>query len=175
MSKAVKDLLTNDIKQRLEGVQDCVVGNMVGLNSETTASLRKKLREKNISVLVIKNSLARRATLGTSLGPAFEGLRGTAAVLYGGEDFISLVKVVTELDKDDKFAAFKTRGGVMDGERLSPEKVADISKWPNRQEQLSLLIGQILGPGSTLAAQLNGPGGKLASQIEQAGEKNEST
>jgi ribosomal protein L10 len=172
MSKLVKGLVADDIKRRLNGVQDCVVGNMVGLNSELTAELRKKLRDKKIGVLVIKNSLARLATKGTDLGPAFEGLTGTAAVLYGGEDFISLVKEVTELDKDGKFAAFKTRGGVMDGEQLSPEKVAEISKWPNRQEQLSMLVGQILGPGRQLASQIIAPAGKLASQIEQAGEKN---
>lgn len=172
MSKLVKGLVADDIKRRLKGVEDCVVGNMVGLNSELTAELRKKLRDKKIGILVIKNSLARLATKGTSLGSAFEGLKGTAAVLYGGEDFISLVKEVTELDKDEKFAAFKTRGGVMDGERLSPEKVAEISKWPNRQEQLSILVGQILGPGRKLAAQVIAPAGKLASQIEQAGEKN---
>jgi ribosomal protein L10 len=141
-------------------------------SGELTAELRKKLRDKKIGVLVIKNSLARLATKGTDLGPAFEGLKGTAAVLYGGEDFISLVKEVTELDKDGKFAAFKTRGGVMDGEQLSPEKVAEISKWPNRQEQLSMLVGQILGPGRQLASQIIAPAGKLASQIEQAGEKN---
>jgi large subunit ribosomal protein L10 len=172
MSKVVKSLVADDIKRRLNGVQDCVVGNMVGLNSELTAELRKKLRDKKIGVLVIKNSLARLATKGTSLGPAFEGLKGTAAVLYGGEDFITLVKEVTELDKDEKFSVFKTRGGVMDGERLTAEKVSEISKWPNRQEQLSLLVGQILGPGRQLAAQIIAPAGKLASQIEQAGEKN---
>lgn len=172
MSKVVKSLVAEDIKRRLNGVQDCVVGNMVGLNSELTAELRKKLRDKKIGVLVIKNSLARLATNGTSLGPAFEGLKGTAAVLYGGEDFITLVKEVTALDKDDKFSVFKTRGGVMDGERLTAEKVAEISKWPNRQEQLSILVGQILGPGRKLAAQVIAPAGKLASQIEQAGEKN---
>jgi hypothetical protein len=37
---------------------------------------------------------------------------------------------------------------------------------------LSLLVGQILGPGSQLASQIIAPAGKLASQIEQAGEKN---
>ena len=172
MSKIVKNVLTADIKRRLAGVGDCVVGNMIGLNSEATVSLRRKMRAKNITVLVIKNSLARRATEGTSLGPAFEGLRGTSAVLFGGEDFISLIKEVTALDKDDKFEAFKARGGVMDGERLTAEKVKEISSWPNRREQLSLLVGQILGPGSKLSSQLIGPAGKLVSQIDKAGEKN---
>jgi len=173
MSKYVKDLLAKNIGNRLDGVEDCVLANVVGLDANKTTVLRKRLREKNIGLLVIKNSLARRATEGTSLAPAFEGLNGNAAVMWGAEDFVSLVKEVAELDRDAEFEQFKARGGVMDGEQLSSERVLEISRWPNRAEQLSLLVGQILGPGSQLSAQLKGPGGKLASQIKEIGEKGE--
>ena len=167
MSKFVKDLLTKDVSNRLEGVQDCLLANVIGMDANSTVALRKRLREKDIQLLVVKNSLARRATEGTALAPAFEGLSGTAAVLWGAEDFVSLVKEVVELDKADEFDKFEARGGCMDGESLSAEKVAEISKWPNRAEQLSMLVGQILGPGSQLSAQLKGPGSKLASQVKQ--------
>lgn len=171
MSKEVKQIISRDIAGSLAGVQDCVIANMIGLNSESTSSLRTRLRKKNIRVLVVKNSLARRATEGTSLAPAFDNLGGTSAILYGGEDFVSLVKEAIELDRDVRFEAFKARGGVLDGEQLTAEKVAAISKWPTREEQISMLVGQILGPGSKLAGQLKGPGGKLASQISQIVEK----
>ena len=46
-------------------------------------------------------------------------------------------------------------------------KIKQVSKWPSRQEQLSLLLGQILSPGAVLAGQLIGMGGALASQIKQ--------
>ncbi len=45
------------------------------------------------------------------------------------------------------------------------------SKWPNRLEQISILIGQVLSPGATLMGQLLSPGGKLASQLEKLVEK----
>ncbi len=174
MSRYVKDLLSKDITNRLDGVEDCVLANVIGLDANTTSALRKRLREKDISLLVVKNSMARRATEGTSLAPAFEGVTGTAAVMWGASDFVSLVKEVADLDKDKAdFERFEARGGVMDGEQLSPEKVREISKWPNREEQLSLLVGQILGPGSQLAAQLIGPGGALAGQIKQIAEKDD--
>lgn len=172
MSKYVKELLTKDLSDRLEGVENCVLANVIGMDANTTSSLRKRLREKDIRLMVIKNSLARRATEGTALAPAFEGVDGNAAVVWGAEDFVSLVKEVTTLNKDDEeFDKFETRGGVMDGEQLSVERVAEISKWPTREEQLSLLVGQMLGPGSTLSAQLIGPGASLASQVKQAGEE----
>ncbi len=36
----------------------------------------------------------------------------------------------------------------MDGEKLDAEGLKAVSKWPSREEQISLLVGQILGPGS---------------------------
>ena len=167
MSKTVKDLLAKDIATRLGDVENCIVANMVGLEAESAVQLRKRLREKDMNVMVVKNSMARRATEGTALAPAFEGLDGTAAVVWGGEDFVTLVKEVCDLDKSDDYEAFVARGGVMDGEQLTPEKVKEISKWPSRTEQLSILSGQLTSPWTTLQSQMTGPGGMLASQVEK--------
>ena len=172
MSKLVKDLLTKDLSKKLDGVEDCVLANVIGMDANSTSALRKRLREKGIGMMVVKNSLAQRATEGSSLAPAFEGITGTHAVLWGADDFVSLVKEATDLHKDEEaFEVFETRGGAMDGVQLTPEKVLEISKWPNREEQLSMLVGQILGPGGQLAAQLNGPGGALVSQIKSKSEE----
>jgi ribosomal protein L10 len=172
MSKFVKEMMTKDLAGRLDGVENCVLANVIGMDANKTSRLRKHLREKGIGMMVIKNSVARRATAGTSLAPAFEGIEGCHAVVWGAEDFVSLVKEVTQLDKDAvEFPKFEARGGVMDGEQLTVDRVKEISKWPSRAEQLSMLVGQILGPGAKLAAQLNGPGGQLVSQIKQVGEE----
>lgn len=173
MSKYVKNLICDELSSRLNGVNDLLLVNVIGLDANTTVNLRRDLRQKNIQLMVVKNSLARRATEGTPLAPAFEGAEGTMAVVWGAEDIVSLAKEVARLhnSKDKQFEAFEARGGVFDGEPLTAEKVNEISKWPSREEQLSLLVGQILGPGGTLAAQLIGPGGKLAGQIESKGKE----
>lgn len=172
MSKYVKDLLSKDIAHRLEGVSDALLVNVVGLDAGKTFGLRKQLRQKNIHLLVVKNSLARRATEGTPLAAAFEGAEGTLAMVWGGEDFVSLAKEITALDGSPDFPAFQARGGVMDGERLTAERVKEVSCWPSRQEQISILLGQILSPGARLVSQLLAPGRALASQVaEKSGEK----
>lgn len=173
MSKYVKNLISDHLRNQLQGVGDALLVDMIGLDSGNTSRLRKQLREKNIHVVVVKNSLAARAVVGTPLAPMFDGLTGTSAICWGSDDIISLAKEIMSVAKDEKFAPFSARGGVMDGERLTAAQVEEVSKWPNRQEQLSLLVGQILGPGATLAAQLLGPGGALASQIAQKGEGDE--
>lgn len=172
MSKFVKELVTRDIRSRLEGVTDAVVVSTVGMDANRTVQLRDALNEKGIEMLVVKNSLARRATEGTSLAPMFDGLSGQQAVCWGGSDFVSLVKEVVALDKDaEKFDAFKASGGAMEGEHLDVEGLKAVSKWPNREEQVAMLVGQILAPGANLSGALLGPGKLLASQIKQVGEE----
>jgi ribosomal protein L10 len=170
MSKYVKDLITDHIRDRLKNVHDALLVNMVGLDANTNTRLRSELRRKNIHVLVVKNSMAARATEGTSLAPLFADLGGTAAVCWGSEDIVSLAKEITQLARDDKLKPFEARGGVMDGERLTAPQVEQVSRWPSRTEQLSLLLGQILSPGANLVSQLGSVGGALASQIEQKAE-----
>jgi large subunit ribosomal protein L10 len=173
MSKYLKNLITDDLKKRLDGVSDLLVVDIAGLEANKNVALRKKLREKKIQLVVVKNSLARRATEGTALAPAFEGMQGSAGVVWGGEDIVSLAKEITRLAGDKEFEKFAARGGVMDGSKLSADDVKKVSQWPSRSEQLSLLVGQILSPGATLSGQLLGAGAKLASQIKKKSEEEE--
>jgi ribosomal protein L10 len=158
MSKLVKELVTDQLV------------NVIGLSATSTTALRRSLRQKNIKLLVVKNSLAKRATEGTQLAAAFEGSTGTLAMVWGAADIVSLAKEVVRLAADKEYEAFKARGGVMAGAKLEPKEVEQISKWPSREEQLSILLGQILSPGARLASQLIAAGGALASQIKQQGE-----
>jgi Ribosomal protein L10 len=167
MSKLLKNKIADDYRKRLAGVSDALLVNVIGLDSGNTYNFRKELRNKNIQLLVVKSSLAKRATEGTSLAKAFEGGDGSLAIVWGADDFVSLAKEIVELQKKPEFEKCQSRGGVMDGERLSPEKVKEISKWPNRTGQISILLGQILSPGAQLLSQLASPGGALASQIEK--------
>lgn len=173
MSKYVKNLITGDIKNRLEGISDAIVANVIGMNSDSTYRIRRLLRDKGISMLVVKRSLAGRAVSDSNLAPIFQDQQGSVAVVWGCEDFVSLAKEVASIVKSKQFEKFELKGGVMDGDALSAEKVMEVSKWPSRLEQISLLVGQILGPGSQLSAQLLGPGSKLAGQVKKLVEDKE--
>lgn len=171
MSKYVKDLITKDLRNRLEGVEDALLVDVIGLENNKNVALRQRLRKKNMHLLVVKNSLARRATEGTRLGSAFDKADGTLALIWGGDDVIALAKEVISIAENKGFDKFKPKGGVIDGQPLAAEQVKAVSKWPTRQEQLSILVGQILNPGAKLSSQLLGAGAKLASQIKKKSEE----
>ncbi|MEX2121430.1 MAG: 50S ribosomal protein L10 [Pirellulales bacterium] len=171
MSKYVKELITQDLRRRLQGVDNALLVSVAGLDANKNNRLRTALRDSHARLLVVKNSLARRAVEGTPLAAAFEQMEGSLAVVWGSDDIVSLAKLITRLSEDKQFAPFEARGGVMDGARLSADQVKQVSKWPSREEQLSLLVGQILSPAANLASQLTSTAGALASQIKQQAEE----
>ncbi|MDO4569192.1 MAG: 50S ribosomal protein L10 [Planctomycetia bacterium] len=167
MSKYVKDLVTNHVAAQLDGVQDALLVDMVGMTANETNQLRGELEEKGVSLMVVKNTLARRAFEKTSLGPLFTTIGGSSAMCWGCEDIVSLTKIVCGLAADKRYAdKFVVKCGVMDKERLEADQVKAVSTWPSRTEQLGMLVGQILGPGANLAAAMLGPGSTIAGQLK---------
>ncbi len=166
MSKYVKELLSNDLKNRWNGVEELLVVDCVGVNANSSVKLRRQLREKGMNLLVVKNSLAARATQGTPLEIAFEGAAGSSAVVWGGEDIVSLAKEVISITEDEQYAPFEPKGGVLDGNCLTADEVKEVSKWPSRTEQLSIISGQLLASGANISGALLGVGAQLASQVK---------
>ena len=173
MSKFVKQLVTNDLAKRLDGVQYLMLVGLTGIDANKTVQLRASLAEKGINLRVIKNSLARRATEGTPIAPAFDNMTGAYALCWGSSDIVALAKELVKLTRDKALQGFEIRGAVLDGEALGAAQAIEVSKWPTREEQIAILLGQILGVGATLSGQFIAFGGKLASQIEQLAGKEE--
>ena len=165
MSKTIKSMLVDDLKSRLDGVGELIIVSLGKLDAQKTTQLRQTLRKKKISLQMVKNSLARMATRGTPLAPAFEKTEGMLAIAWGGEDVVDLAKELDRLAGVKDFEGFECRGGALDGTRLEPTDVKQVAKWPTRAEQLSLLSGQILSVAATLAGQIVSAGGGLAGQI----------
>ena len=174
MSKYVKDLVSNYVASQVSDVQDALLVDMVKMTANEANVLRGELEEKGVRLMVVKNTLARRAVKGTSLEPLFSTIGGSAALCWGCEDIVSLTKVVCGLADDKRFKdKFVVKCGVMDNDRMDADMVKNVSTWPSRTEQLAMLVGQILGPGANLAAAMLGPGSTVAGQIASKAEGEE--
>jgi len=165
MSKLVKNMLVDDLKQRLTNVNELIVVSLGRLDGQKTTQLRQSLRKKKIHLQLIKNSLARRATLNTPLAPAFGTTEGMLAIAWGGEDVVDLAKELDRVSGAKEYAGFEFRGGALEGARMDASEVKAVAKWPSRAEQLSILSGQISSMGAKLSSQIGSAGGLLAGQI----------
>ena len=169
MSKYVKELVTGDLAKRLQGCRDILVVDSSLLDAVTTNQMRIKLRAKQISVLAVKNTLARNALKGMGLQTLDPFLKGPSALIWGGPDIVELSKEISRWAKDLK--GLEIKGGVIDGEAVSSAEVDSISKGPSREELIGKIVMLALSPGAKLCGALLGPGGLLAGQIKSIGDK----
>jgi large subunit ribosomal protein L10 len=160
MSKELKNMTVEEYSRRLKGVNDAVLVNVIGMDSLSTFNFRKELRAKNLSLLVVKGSLAKRATEGTSLVSAFEGVSGSLAVVWGGDDLFLWRKNC----RIKKPAYEKCKSRWRDGRREAfPEKLA---KSNGRTGPANRPLGSTdPRPGANLLSQIM-PGGLLMSQVK---------
>ena len=170
MSKKVKSLIERETASRLKGVDAVAVINPRGINAIKNNLIRRRLHEKGLRMMVVKNTLARRATEGTPLNGFEKLLDGPSAVIYGKESLPTIARAVLDEKKADD--TLELRGVYFAGEIYPGAKgVEQVSKLPTREEAIGQILSAILGPGARLAGALKGPGGKLGGILKTIQDK----
>ncbi|MFA6134351.1 MAG: 50S ribosomal protein L10 [Phycisphaerae bacterium] len=169
MSKPVKELIQKELTKRLEGVDSLAVVGFTGLDAITTNIVRKRLMQKNIRMTVVKNSIARQAFKSIGIEAAADLLEGPCALAYGADSVVTVVRELLAAGKDA--ANLTVKAAYMEGTRFSQEQIDALSKYPNRDEAIALVVAAAVAPARKLAACLVGPGGKIASILKTLEEK----
>jgi len=164
MSKPVKALMRKELIGRLEGVTSLAVVGFTGVDAIATNEIRGRLREKDIRMTVVKNSLARQAFKEVGLGSAVELLDGPCALAYGSDSVVTIVRELLAVHKETPNLTVKA--ALMEGELFGSDQIDALSKYPTREEAIARLVGCVLSAGANLAGCLVGPGGKLASILK---------
>ena len=176
MSKKVKSLIEKETAARLNGIEAVGVLNPRGIGAIANNQMRRRFREKNLRMTVVKNTLAVRATASSKLKGFEKLLDGPSALVYGkGVSISAIARAILEEKKvleDNKKPLFELRGAFFDGEVYVGDKgMLAASKLPTREEAIASVIAAMLGPGRKLAAALKGPGGKLGGILKAIEEK----
>jgi len=171
MSKKIKELELNTLRATFKGVRDMVLLEPLKLDSATDYEFRKKLRDKKISVKMVKNSLVKKVF--TENGVAVETGSGPTLLAWGGESVKELALAVKgllkELKKDPKAPdKFKVKTAVSEGVAVPMDVAENI---PTRKEAIGALVSAILSPGAAIAGALVGPANNLAGILKAIEEK----
>jgi large subunit ribosomal protein L10 len=169
MSKAVKQLMMDDLRQTIGDCREVIVVDASKLDGVTSNKWRLALAKKKIRAVGVKNALARKALGDVGLTGLGAALTGPSTLVFGGEDIVALSREIAEWAA--KIKELQICGGAIGETSLTAADVESLSKSPGRRELLGQLAGQILGPGAQLAAAIQGPGGKLAGCLQALAEK----
>ncbi len=169
LSRAAKAVKVQVLTKELESSTSAIIGTFTGLTASKDFDLRKTVRAAGGSYHVVKNKLAAKASQGSKIEAALQGLKGVSAVAYTSGDPVQLAKALSDWVKDNAEFTFKL--GIVDGKVIDVAEIGALATMPGKEELFSKLLFLIQSPAQRLATVMNATGRDLAVVINQAVEK----
>ncbi len=155
MNQAVlenKKTVVAEIADKLKNSGSAVVAEYRGLTVAEVTELRRAMLAEHVEMKVYKNTLASRAADEAGFGDLKNVLTGPNAIAFG-EDETAASRVMAQFAKKHK--ALILKGGVVDGKVVDAKTIDELSKLPNREGMLSMLLSVLQAPVSGFARAVN--------------------
>jgi len=169
LTKVKKAEKVAELAKELEGSTSAIVGTFAKLTVAQDYSLRGVVRGAGGRYRVLKNKLAARASQGTAVEAALQGLKGVSSVAYTSGDPVALAKALSAWVKDNAEFTFKL--GIVEGKVITVEEVGKLATMPSKEEIYAKLLFLLQSPAQRLATVLNATGRDLAVVLNQGVEK----
>ncbi|MGN6188007.1 MAG: 50S ribosomal protein L10 [Conexibacter sp.] len=165
MNRDEKAAVIDRIAGELESSQAVFAVDYRGITVSQVADLRAKLRAADATFTVVKNSLTERAADKAGAEALKAVLEGPTALTFVRGDAAAAAKALSEAQRTTDVLAFK--GGLMDGQAVSPDDIRAIAKLPSREVLYAQLVGTVAAPLNGLARTLNALISGIAVQLGQ--------
>src|SRR5271168_5579891 len=173
LTKAKKAVKIDQLTHELEGSTSAIVGTFAKLTVSQDFELRKVVRGAGGRYRVLKNKLAARASKGTQVELALQGLKGVSSVAYTSGDPVALAKALSTWMVENAEFTFKL--GIVDGKVITVEEVKHLATMPSKEAIFAKLLFLINAPAQRLVTVLNAAGRDIAVVVNQAVEQGKFT
>jgi large subunit ribosomal protein L10 len=149
--RAEKELLKNEIKDKLERFGSFVIMQYAGLNANAANLFRRQLGSVGGDVEVVRKRVFLKAAedAGVHLDPS--SLTGHIGIVFLGEDPIETTKMVFKFSQDRE-KVIQIIGGRFDGQLYTGADVERLSTLPGKNEMRAQLLGLLEAPMSQTLA-----------------------
>jgi large subunit ribosomal protein L10 len=134
-----------------------------GLTVGEMNKLRAKAREQGVYTRVVRNTLARRAVIGTEFECMSEELTGSLILAFGQKDPGSVGRLFRDFSKEHE--KFEVKMLALGGKVMGPDQLEAIAKLPTKEEALASLMAVMKAPISKFVRTLNEPHAKFVRTV----------
>jgi large subunit ribosomal protein L10 len=162
--KALKAEAVKEITSRLRESSTAVLADYRGMTVSQMQELRTRLRAGGLEMLVVKNTLARRAAEAAGFGSLRKELTGPIAMVFAGEDVSAPARVLSDYIRSARKLTIKS--GLLEGKVIDADTVTMLADLPSREVLIARLLGTMQTPLSNLASVLQAPLSKFARTLD---------
>jgi large subunit ribosomal protein L10 len=141
-----------------------------GITMKELTTVRRNLEKAGVGYHVVKNTLLRLA-LGDDVAAKLDPyLQGPTAVVFAFEDPVVAAKALSE--QASAYTQIKVKGGWLEGQAVSPDRLRDLATLPSRTVLLAQLLGTVQAPVAHLVGGLSSVVQQLLYVLQQRAEQN---
>lgn len=154
-----KKTVVAEVNAVASSAQAAIAAEYAGLTVAQMTDLRTRARNSGVFVKVVKNTLAKRALVGTRFECLQPKLSGPLLLVFSAEDPGAGARVVRDFVKDNQrlVPVAIAIGGSLRG----PEDLQALATLPTLDEARAKLLGVLKAPASKLVRTLAEPAAKL--------------
>jgi large subunit ribosomal protein L10 len=158
-----KKALVTEVNEIAAKAQSVVAAENRGITVSQMTDLRAKARSQGVYMRVVKNTLARKALVGTSFEIIGPKLKGPLVLAFSKDDPGAAARVVKDFAKThEKFVPTLVSLG---GQLLSPKDIDRVASLPTKEQAIAQLMGLLKAPIQKLVGTLAAPQSKLVRTI----------
>ena len=171
MRREEKEVIIDNLAQRLDETKHFYLTDISSLNAEQTSNLRRKCFEKEISLLVVKNTLLRKAMEKSDgdFNDLYDVLKDSTSIMFceTGNIPAKLIKEFRKtMDRPILKAAF-----VEESIYVGDDQLDVLSNIKSKDELLGDLLALLQSPAKNLVSALASSGSKMAGALKTLSEK----
>ncbi len=148
-----KKAIVADVNETAANALSLVIADARGVTVGAMDALRKQARENNVSLRVVRNTLARRAVKGTDFECVSDALVGPSIFGFSMEDPGAAARLFKDFAKEQEH--FEVKALSVGGKMLDAGQIDALAKLPTREQALGMLASVMIAPVTKLARTLN--------------------
>ena len=172
MKKEIKDTIIVDLGEKLKEYPHFYLVDVTGLNAEATSQLRRKCFKNEVKMVVVKNTLLRKALEASDVDfePLYDCLVGSTAVMFAQTANVP-AKLLKEYGKQD-FPALKA-AYAEESLYIGAGKLAELAALKSKNEVIAEIVALLQSPAKNVVSALQSGGNTIHGVLQTLGERPE--
>ena len=154
-----KKAIVAEVNETATSALSLVIADSRGVTVDGMTALRKTARENQVTLRVVRNTLARRALEGTEFECINDSLVGPSLFGFSMQDPGAAARIFKDFAKQNE--KFEVKAVAVSGQMLGADQLDVLAKLPTRDQALSMLMSVMKAPVTKLVQTMNEVPGKL--------------